>query len=176
VKSAVDQLTQYASYHRDSRNVMSHFIGVPMIVFAVIVLLSRPNLAAAGFAFNGIAPLSPAFVLTQITALYYLRLDLKLGIAMAIFLEICLWLSAMIAAGSTQSWLIAGIGIFVVGWVIQFIGHYYEGKKPAFVDDVIGLIIGPLFVAAEFSFLMGWRKELKETIESRVGPLHKRVF
>jgi uncharacterized membrane protein YGL010W len=176
VKTAVEQLIQYASYHRDSRNVMSHFIGVPLIVFAVIVLLSRPNLAAFGVAFGGILPLSPAFVLTQITALYYLRLDVRLGIAMTIFLEICLWLAALIAAGSTQFWLLCGVGIFVIGWVIQFIGHYYEGKKPAFVDDVVGLIIGPIFVAAEFSFLMGWRKELQATIESRVGPLYKRVF
>jgi uncharacterized membrane protein YGL010W len=176
VKTAVEQLSQYASYHRDTRNVMSHFIGVPLIVFAVIVLLSRPNLAAAGFAFKGLIPLSPAFVLTQITALYYLRLDIKLGIAMTIFLEICLWVSALIAANSTQFWLLCGVGLFVIGWIIQFIGHYYEGKKPAFIDDVVGLIIGPLFVAAEFSFLMGLRKELQASIESRVGPLYKRTF
>jgi uncharacterized membrane protein YGL010W len=43
----------------------------------------------------------------------------------------------------------------VVGWVIQFVGHYYEGRKPAFVDDITGLIIGPLFVVAEAAFLMG---------------------
>ncbi len=53
-----------------------------------------------------------------------------------------------------MSWLIWSVGIFVVGWIIQFIGHYYEKKKPAFMDDVIGLAIGPLFVLAEFVFLL----------------------
>ena len=51
---------------------------------------------------------------------------------------------------SLGAWLAWSIGFFVVGWIIQFIGHYYEKKKPAFLDDVIGLAIGPLFVLAEF--------------------------
>ncbi|MEW5971468.1 MAG: Mpo1-like protein, partial [Pseudomonadota bacterium] len=54
---------------------------------------------------------------------------------------------------------------FVVGWVFQFVGHYFEKKKPAFVDDVIGLAIGPLFVLAEFIFILGFRK-----------PLHARIL
>jgi Predicted membrane protein len=53
-------------------------------------------------------------------------------------------------------------GDLCVGWIIQFIGHYYEKKKPAFMDDVIGLAIGPLFVLAEFVFLLGFRKELEQ--------------
>ncbi len=28
--------------------------------------------------------------------------------------------------------------MFVIGWAIQFVGHHYEGRKPAFVDDVTG--------------------------------------
>ncbi|RML95795.1 putative membrane protein, partial [Pseudomonas amygdali pv. eriobotryae] len=57
------------------------------------------------------------------------------------------------------------------GWIIQFIGHYYEGRKPAFIDDVTGLIIGPLFVIAELAFLMGLRKPLQYAIEERSGPV-----
>jgi uncharacterized membrane protein YGL010W len=43
MKSLVDHLSQYAAYHRDPRNIASHFIGIPLIVVAVAVLLSRPN-------------------------------------------------------------------------------------------------------------------------------------
>ena len=43
-----------------------------------------------------------------------------------------------VAAGSLASWLGTGLGLFLVGWVIQFIGHAFEGRKPAFVDDLIG--------------------------------------
>ncbi len=65
--------------------------------------------------------------------------------------------------------------MFVVGWIIQFIGHYYEGRKPAFIDDVTGLIIGPLFVVAELAFLMGLRKPLQHAIEERSGPVGRNV-
>ena len=54
--------------------------------------------------------------------------------------------------------------------MIQFVGHYYEGRKPAFVDDLIGLMIGPMFVFAEMMFLLGWNKPLLAAIEARVGP------
>jgi uncharacterized membrane protein YGL010W len=62
------------------------------------------------------------------------------------------------------------VGLFVVGWIVQFVGHWYEGRKPAFLDDVMGLAIGPLFVAAELAFLLGLRGALREEIERRVGP------
>ena len=48
MKTLVDHLAQYAAYHRDRRNIASHFIGIPMIVLAVAVLLSRPGFHLAG--------------------------------------------------------------------------------------------------------------------------------
>jgi len=72
-------------------------------------------------------------------------------------------------AGQTAPvWLGAGLGLFVVGWIIQFVGHYYEGKKPAFVDDIVGLLIGPLFVTAELGFLLRMRLALKAEIHRRL--------
>ena len=72
------------------------------------------------------------------------------------------------AALSTGAWLGWGVGLFVVGWVIQFVGHYYEGRKPAFIDDVTGLIVGPLFVVVELGFLLGWRQDLQREIDARI--------
>jgi uncharacterized membrane protein YGL010W len=62
----------------------------------------------------------------------------------------------------------------VLGWVIQFVGHYYEGKKPAFVDDIMGLLQGPLFLLAEGLFVVGWGQTVKAEIERRVGPVKLR--
>ena len=72
-------------------------------------------------------------------------------------------------------WLVSGVGLFVVGWVIQFVGHYYEGRKPAFVDDLMGLIVGPLFVVAELGFLVGLRTEVQKAMEERSGPVRLRT-
>ena len=44
-------------------------------------------------------------------------------------------------------------------------GHYYEGRKPAFVDDLVGLIVGPLFVVAEWAFALGLRKEVQAAVD-----------
>ncbi len=165
MKTAVEHLTQYAAYHRDKRNIATHFIGIPMIVMGVVVLLSRVMFAQIG----GVT-ISLGLVLSIFTALYYLKLDVSLGIALSAFLAVCVWVGQMIAPTSFVNWLAWGVGLFVAGWAFQFVGHFYEQKKPAFVDDLMGLIIGPFFVTAEVAFLLGMRKSLQERIESVVGP------
>ena len=168
MRNLSEQLTQYAAYHRDRRNILTHFVGIPMIVLAVAVLLARPVLAQWGA-----VALSPATLVTLLTVLYYLKLDLRLGAVMAALMALSLWFAQAVAAQTTAVWLSVGVGLFVVGWVIQFVGHYYEGRKPAFVDDLVGLVIGPLFVVAEAGFLLGLRRDLQQAIEARVGPVRE---
>ncbi|ALI07252.1 MULTISPECIES: DUF962 domain-containing protein [Pseudomonas] len=165
MKSLVDHLSQYAAYHRDPRNIASHFIGIPLIFVAVAVLLSRP-----GWPLGAIL-MSPALLVAVASAWFYLRLEVRLGVLMTVLLGLAVWLGQTLAAQSTAVWLSSGLGMFVVGWVIQFVGHYYEGRKPAFVDDLTGLIVGPLFVVVEAGFLLGLRSELKRAIEERAGPV-----
>ena len=163
MKTLTDHLTQYAAYHRDQRNIITHFIGIPLIVVAVAILLSRPGLMV-----NGLW-ISPTLAVAIVAAIFYLKLDSTLGASMTLLLALCVWLGMYCAKLSTGAWLTWGIGSFIVGWIIQFIGHYYEGRKPAFVDDIMGLAIGPLFVVAELAFLCGLRKPLEEEIEKRLS-------
>jgi uncharacterized membrane protein YGL010W len=39
-----------------------------------------------------------------------------------------------------------GLGLFVLGWILQFIGHAFEGKAPAFFSNPKYLIIGPMWL------------------------------
>ncbi len=165
MRAATDLLSGYAQYHRDRRNIVSHFIGVPMIVFAIGVLLARP-----AFDLGGVA-LSPAWIAFAAAAAWYLtRGNLALGVAVSAAVGALLLASHQVAYGSTAAWLAWGVGVFIVGWVIQFIGHWYEGRKPAFVDDITGLLVGPMFVTAEAMFMLGWNKPLLAEIERRAGP------
>ncbi|BAU71819.1 Mpo1 family 2-hydroxy fatty acid dioxygenase [Metapseudomonas furukawaii] len=164
MKTLIDHLGQYAEYHRDRRNIATHFVGIPMIVLAVAVLLSRPGFEAFGLW------LSPAALVSLLSARFYFRLDGAYGLVMAMVLLLCLWVGAGLAVQSTALWLGVGLALFVVGWIIQFVGHHYEGRKPAFVDDLSGLIVGPLFVLAELGFLMGLRREVERAVEERAGP------
>lgn len=166
MKTVTEQLAQYACYHRDRRNILTHLVGIPLIVLAIVTLLSRP-------VFFNIASLSitPALLVTIAAVAYYIRLDVRLGILMGGLLALCLWAGINIAQAPTAVWLSWGIGMFVIGWAWQFIGHYFEGRKPAFVDDIIGLVVGPLFVVAEVVFMLGFRRTLRHQVEDRVAQL-----
>ena len=161
----IQKLAQYAAYHRDRRNIATHLVGVPLIVFAVAVLLARPQLEVLG------GTVSPAALAALASAVFYLRLDLRLGVVMTALLAGAVLGAHHLATLSTALWLGTGIGLFVVGWIIQFIGHAFEGRKPAFVDDLVGLIVGPLFVVTEVAFALGLRPELQAAIEAEAGPL-----
>ncbi|WP_395141674.1 DUF962 domain-containing protein [Schlegelella aquatica] len=164
MRKALDLLTQYAEYHRDRRNIATHFVGVPLIVFAVGVLLARPQ-----FQF-GPWLLTPAWLVFAAAAVWYVTRHLVLGVAVSVAIAVLIALGQPLGQQSTFVWLASGIGAFVVGWVIQFIGHYYEGRKPAFVDDLVGLLVGPMFVVAEAMFALGWNREMLHEIEKRAGP------
>ena len=165
MRNANELMVQYAAYHRDKRNIVTHFIGIPMIVFSIGVLLARPAFEVGGIV------LTPVWIIWALATAWYLTLgNLALGIAVSVVNGLLIYLAWPLASGSVASWLGWGIGTFVVGWVIQFIGHYYEGKKPAFVDDLLGLLTGPMFVTAEALFALGWGKPLLAEIERRVGP------
>jgi uncharacterized membrane protein YGL010W len=164
MRSLLDQLSNYAAYHRDRRNIATHFVGIPMIVFGIAALTSRP------FWSVGPVQLSLAALLVLGSIVFYIALDLRFGLAMAAFMGSAGLFGAWIAAQSFGAWLSAGLVLFVGGWIIQFVGHIYEGRKPAFVDDLIGLLIGPLFIVAEAAFALGMRPTLLHAIEARVGP------
>src|SRR3954466_16005493 len=101
----------YATYHTDPRNRLCHMAGIPLIVFCVV----RWTCPAGG--------LLPAAALVLPLYLYW---DLALGAAMAVVL-----FAMALAARPLPSWPF--FVFFVVGWYLQFLGHRYEGKSPAFL-------------------------------------------
>ena len=169
MKTVEQQLGRYAEYHRDPRNIATHFAGVPMIMFAVVILLSRPVLFEAGL------PVTAALLAAIAAGTYYLRLHRPTGLLMALVLVVMLYLGHRIAGMQTATWLGWGVGLFVVGWIIQAVGHIFEGRKPAFMDDLVGLVIGPHFVLCEALFAFGFFPELKAAIERIAGPTRRRA-
>jgi len=41
----------------------------------------------------------------------------------------------------SRLWMVA-LALFVLGWILQFIGHYFEGKPPEFMRDYRFLFVG----------------------------------
>jgi uncharacterized membrane protein YGL010W len=169
MSAATELMTTYAAYHRDRRNIATHFVGIPLIVFAVGALLARPSFHV------GTLELVPSALAWAAVTLWYLtRGNLSLGLATSLSVLALVMAALPLGQLGTLPWLAWSLGLFVVGWALQFIGHYYEGRKPAFVDDLRGLLVGPMFVVGEALFALGWGKGLLAEIEARVGPTHLR--
>jgi uncharacterized membrane protein YGL010W len=164
-RPANELMVQYAAYHRDQRNIATHFFGIPLIVFAIGVFLARVQFEVAG------VHSSAAWVMWALSTAWYLtRGNVVLGLAVSLASAALIALAHPFAAGGTGAWLACGLLAFVTGWVLQFVGHYYEGRKPAFVDDLVGLLVGPMFVTGEALFAAGLCRPLAEEIERRTGP------
>jgi uncharacterized membrane protein YGL010W len=162
MRTLEQHITQYAAYHRDKRNIITHFFGIPLIVLGVVL----------AFAQISIGPIHAGWFVSIAAMIYYLILDRPLGLAMVFYLFVTTAVASLITAQTnTNIALISAVVCFVGGWALQFLGHKYEGMKPAFVDDIMGLAIGPLFVMTEFFFFLRLKQPLQKYVEDRVGPV-----
>ena len=131
-------LDDYARYHRDPKNKLTHYLGIPIIVFAVVVflrLIQGPQLAGIN--------LDGALMAMIPIGIFYLALNLGTGLGMMLIFALMYALAPSV--GTTLALI-----LFIGGWVLQFIGHYFEGKKPAFFKNGVHLLIGPLWVLNDF--------------------------
>jgi len=134
-------LNHYAQSHLHPTNERIHFAAIPLIMLSLIGLMFCLHpLVAYGF------------ILASMV--YYLRLSLPFAAAMTVWSAIML---AVVQAMGEQRLYIC-LAIFVGAWVMQFIGHKIEGKKPSFFEDVQYLWIGPLFVLQPLmrKFCIAW--------------------
>lgn len=127
---------EYGAYHRDRRNLICHEIGIPLIVLGVIALLRLIVLTGPN--------VNLAMLAVIATSVYFLTLGREVRVAAGIAI---VGLIALYVLAAYVSWPFA-IGAFVVGWIFQFVGHAYEGKSPAFLTNLLHLLVGPLWVAS----------------------------
>ncbi|MCG8694843.1 MAG: DUF962 domain-containing protein [Minwuiales bacterium] len=158
----VEQMAMYSSYHRDLRNKLTHFIGVPAIAFSLLIPTAWLEIAQVGP-----YTVSVATLLAVAVMLFWILLDAPLGISTALFyipfLAIADWISGMTA---TTGWIVFAV-FFVGGWVFQLVGHGFEGRKPALVDNLLQIFIAPMFLMAEVWFALGLRRGLHDEVENR---------
>jgi uncharacterized membrane protein YGL010W len=149
------QLAAYAQYHRDPHNCATHFVGIPMLFLAVILPLEALRVPIL----HHEIPLSVLLTMPAIAG--WLALDLGVGAALS--LSLCpLFVAAELIDkhGPVLMWSTTAV-LFVVGWFFQLLGHaVFEGRKPAFVDDLSHTLTGPMFVVAKLLVGLGLRREL----------------
>jgi uncharacterized membrane protein YGL010W len=139
MKRVDELLTDYASYHCSRGNKLCHFFGIPLIMFGIFSLLQMLH-----FGLIAGIPFTAAEIFIAIVAIYYFTLDTKLAAGMLIS-------SALIdaIAHAVDDWRI-GLGVFIIGWIFQGIGHaVYEKRSPAFLKNLLHLLVGPIFLLNE---------------------------
>jgi uncharacterized membrane protein YGL010W len=124
-------LARYGESHRHRVNEAIHWICVPAIAWSAIALAWWVSPYAA-------------IVLCALALAFYAVLSVPVALGMLAFvglaIEACVRLDRHVAA--------VAVVVFVVAWIGQFVGHKVERRKPAFLDDVKFLLIGPAWVLA----------------------------
>ncbi|WP_286235716.1 DUF962 domain-containing protein [Thalassotalea sediminis] len=160
MKSLTEQLSTYKSVHLNHKNIWTHFIGIPLIIWAVALMISSlgftVTLTELTFHVNLM------MVISLVILCYYIILSPQLAV-LALLLFGPLIYSALMLSSIDNKWLVA-LAAFTVGWIFQFIGHGFEKAKPAFIDDLNQLLIGPLFLLAELYFACGGLAQLNKKV------------
>lgn len=165
MKTLEQQMSFYAAYHQDARNKLTHFIGVPAIVLGVMILLGWARVDLGG------ASVSAAMLLAAVVLVYYLRLDVPLGLAMCLVFGSLLYTAEIIARLPFATGLAWFLLFFAGGWVVQLIGHVFEGRKPALADNLFQIFVAPIFLCAEVFFALGYKPALQAAVQKRALQL-----
>lgn len=147
MRNEQEYITEYAKSHQHPLNQIIHMVCVPTIFAAsVAILWCIPVGRFIPGVSEQLAPWINAATLFMIPAgLFYLRLSLRAFLIGTLWTAISVGLIlATQAAGLPLLWI--AIALWVVAWAVQFYGHEVEGAKPSFADDLLFLLIGPLYV------------------------------
>jgi uncharacterized membrane protein YGL010W len=131
-------INKYGESHTNAINIMIHAIAVPAIYFVTIGLLWSIPVPE----FMQAMKITFAHVLAIPTLYYYFKLSGPIGAAMTLLTLAAFGIIKLLIMLQLSVWMVS-LGLFVVMWVLQFIGHHVEGKKPSFFKDLRYLLIGP---------------------------------
>jgi uncharacterized membrane protein YGL010W len=159
MKTLEEQMSFYLRYHRNPKNRLTHYFGVPLIMFSLFVLLGLVRLQI------GDASITAASVLAIAVLAYYFRLDAVLAVAMTLVTAVLLIAANRVCTLGAPAALSVFAATFVGGWILQLVGHAFEGRKPALVDNFFQVLIAPIFLMAELFFALGYKREVAERVE-----------
>lgn len=131
-------LNRYGESHQNKINITIHAIAVPSIYLVTIGLIWSIPIPELLVQYN----VTWAHVLIVPTLYYYFKLSGPIGAAMTLLSILSFAAIALLEHLNIVVWQFC-LGLFVLMWVLQFVGHKVEGKSPSFFEDVSFLLVGP---------------------------------
>ena len=165
------QLGYYADAHRDRVNSVMHMIGNPILFVAVVLPLSLLPVSVLG------VKISAAPLLTIPALILWMR-----GTSQSVWLSLLppfpSFLTASAIAGRVSIlWVwVTAVGLFVLGWALQIVGHQlFEGKRPTLLDNPVQMLISPMYIFAKLFVALGLRPDLAAVLQksSQQTPLDR---
>lgn len=140
MRSLAQWLADYGESHQHPINQKIHQVAVPGIFLSVVGLVwSIPSINLLGTTVNWV------WVAAMPIWVFYFRLSLSVFLMMLGFTLACISLIWSLDLMQLPVFLIS-LTSFASLWLLQFIGHKIEGKRPSFLDDLVYLLIGPIWV------------------------------
>ena len=155
MRTRAEFLSQYAISHRNFTNQIIHLICVPLIYFASAGLFWSVKINPSSFGVD-----IPAFNLAVLLFVPVLLFYAQLGFGS--LMTGLLWsglsvLASLAIENSGASLPVVCAVIWIGAWIFQFVGHHIEKAKPSFGDDLVFLLIGPLFVQIKLEKILAAR-------------------
>jgi uncharacterized membrane protein YGL010W len=155
------QLAYYANAHRDQVNSIMHMIGNPILFVAVVLPFCLLPVSVFGV-HTSAAPLLviPALIL-------WTAWDVAIGLAIVVTSIPLLFAAGAIAGHVSVLWVwIIAVGLFVLGWALQIVGHQlFEGKRPTLLDNPVQMLISPMYIFAKLFIALGLRPDLAAALQ-----------
>ena len=107
--------------------------------------------------------------------IYWILLDIPIGLAIAGAAALLLFTAATIAsqASVTVVWAITLV-LILIGVALQIIGHQvFERRQPALMDNPTHLLLGPVFVMAKLFISLGFRDDLAAIIRQGSNSVYQ---
>jgi uncharacterized membrane protein YGL010W len=155
MRTAAQWLDEYGDSHRNRTNKALHWICVPVIVWCVLGLLWL--LPFPGGLRNAQPEANWAVLTVLVALLYYALLSIRLAAGLLPLLLAGLWSLHRLDSLGAVPLLCICVGLFVIAWIGQFVGHAIEGKRPSFFKDLQFLLIGPMWLLADLYRRLGVR-------------------
>lgn len=144
MKTAQQWFDEYSISHQNSTNKLIHYICVPaiyMTVFGLLWSIPFPDIGAPEW-------INWATILAIPVLLFYFLLSASIGVGMTVYSVVVSLFIWWWQQSNLISVLSMSVIVFIVAWILQFVGHHIEGKKPSFFKDIQFLLIGPAWILA----------------------------
>ena len=143
----MEELAFYNTYHTHPVNKVIHFFCIPVLIFTTINFFSCFKIVGtkrSGFHNKQVINLS-SLLYNFYTTFYFLKFKMSVSLTMFVYLSLIYFYAYYFRIMNNtylnkndklSVWQEKNIKLFLGAWILQFLGHFIEGNRPALMDNV----------------------------------------